>query len=33
MVVPMVHPKDGAPAQAAAEDPYKDFVVPDDLMW
>jgi uncharacterized protein YaiL (DUF2058 family) len=33
MVVPMVQPKDGAPAQAAAEDPYKDFVVPDDLMW
>ena len=33
MVVPMVQPKDGAPAEAAAEDPYKDFVVPDDLMW
>jgi uncharacterized protein YaiL (DUF2058 family) len=33
MVVPMAQPKDGAPAQAAAEDPYKDFVVPDDLMW
>jgi uncharacterized protein YaiL (DUF2058 family) len=33
MVVPIVQPKDGAPAEAAAEDPYKDFVVPDDLMW
>jgi uncharacterized protein len=33
MVVPMVQPKDGTPAEAAAEDPYKDFVVPDDLMW
>ncbi len=33
MVVPMVQPKDEAPAEAAAEDPYKDFVVPDDLMW
>src|SRR5947209_6085078 len=33
MVVPMVQPKDAAPAEAAAEDPYKDFVVPDDLMW
>jgi uncharacterized protein len=33
MVVPMVQPKDGAPAEVAAEDPYKDFVVPDDLMW
>jgi uncharacterized protein YaiL (DUF2058 family) len=33
MVVPMVQPKHGAPAEAAAEDPYKDFVVPDDLMW
>ena len=33
MVVPLVQPKDGAPAEAAAEDPYKDFVVPDDLMW
>jgi hypothetical protein len=33
MVVPMVQPTDGAPVEAAAEDPYKDFVVPDDLMW
>jgi uncharacterized protein YaiL (DUF2058 family) len=33
MVVPMVQPKDGTPVEAAAEDPYKDFVVPDDLMW
>ncbi len=34
MVVPiMVQPKDGAPTEAAAEDPYKNFVVPDDLMW
>jgi len=34
MVVPMVQPKDGAaPTEATAEDPYKDFVVPDDLMW
>jgi uncharacterized protein YaiL (DUF2058 family) len=33
MVVPMVQPKEGAPPEAAAEDPYKDFVVPDDLMW
>lgn len=33
MVVPMVQTKDNAPAEAAAEDPYKDFVVPDDLMW
>jgi uncharacterized protein len=34
MVVPMGQPKDGAPVEAAAaEDPYKDFVVPDDLMW
>jgi uncharacterized protein YaiL (DUF2058 family) len=33
MVVPTVQPKDGAPVEAAAEDPYKDFVVPDDLMW
>ena len=33
MVVPTVQPKDGAPAEAAAEDPYKDFVVPDDLTW
>ena len=33
MVVPMVQPKVGAPVEATAEDPYKDFVVPDDLMW
>ena len=33
MVVPMVQTKTDAPAEAAAEDPYKDFVVPDDLMW
>ena len=34
MVVPMVQPKDGAaPTEATAEDPYKDFVVPDDLTW
>lgn len=33
MVVPVVQPKDGAPVEATAEDPYKDFVVPDDLMW
>jgi uncharacterized protein YaiL (DUF2058 family) len=33
MVVPIVQSKDGAPAEATAEDPYKDFVVPDDLMW
>jgi uncharacterized protein YaiL (DUF2058 family) len=33
MVVPIAQSKDGAPAEATAEDPYKDFVVPDDLMW
>jgi uncharacterized protein YaiL (DUF2058 family) len=31
MVVPMVHPP--ADTAAAVEDAYKDFVVPDDLMW
>jgi uncharacterized protein YaiL (DUF2058 family) len=32
MVVPFVKPKDNT-VEAAAEDPYKDFVVPDDLTW
>ena len=30
MVVPVVQPKDGSPEP---DDAYKDFVVPDDLMW
>jgi uncharacterized protein len=36
MVVPHMQAKAQAqaqPAAPAAEDPYKDFVVPDDLMW
>jgi uncharacterized protein YaiL (DUF2058 family) len=33
MVVPVVQPKAGAEPGVATEDPYKDFVVPDDLMW
>lgn len=33
MVVPFVRPKDTGAPEATAEDPYKDFVVPDDLMW
>jgi uncharacterized protein len=32
MVVPLVLPEDNSIA-AATEDPYKDFVVPDDLIW
>jgi uncharacterized protein YaiL (DUF2058 family) len=32
MVVPFVQPKDNT-VEAATEDPYKDFVVPDDLTW
>jgi len=27
------HRQEQAPAAPAADDPYKDFVVPDDLMW
>lgn len=30
MIVPMVQPKEGS---AEPDDAYKDFVVPDDLMW
>jgi len=32
MVVPFVPPKDNS-VEAPADDPYKDFVVPDDLTW
>ncbi|MGF1948815.1 DUF2058 family protein, partial [Enterococcus gallinarum] len=32
MVVPIVQPKQAAEADSS-EDAYKDFVVPDDLMW
>jgi len=32
MVVPFVQPKDNS-VEAPADDPYKDFVVPDDLTW
>jgi len=33
MVVPTAQTKESPAAETAAEDPYKDFVVPDDLMW
>jgi uncharacterized protein YaiL (DUF2058 family) len=33
MVVPVVQPKASTEVSAEAQDPYKDFVVPDDLMW
>ena len=33
MVVPTVPTKDSPAIETTAEDPYKDFVVPDDLMW
>jgi len=32
MVVPLVQPK-ASTEPADADDAYKDFVVPDDLMW
>ena len=31
MVVPVVQPKSGT--ETVTDDAYKDFVVPDDLMW
>jgi uncharacterized protein len=33
MVVPTAQTKESPAPETAAEDPYKDFVVPDDLMW
>jgi uncharacterized protein YaiL (DUF2058 family) len=33
MIVPHLQAKAQAQAQPAADDPYKEFVVPDDLMW
>jgi uncharacterized protein YaiL (DUF2058 family) len=33
MVVPTVQTKESPAPETTAEDPYKDFVVPDDLMW
>ena len=33
MVVPTAQTKDSPAPEATTEDPYKDFVVPDDLMW
>ena len=33
MIVPMAQTKESPAPEATAEDPYKDFVVPDDLMW
>ncbi|HUI61797.1 MAG TPA: DUF2058 domain-containing protein [Steroidobacteraceae bacterium] len=36
MIVPITSPQSApqsAPQAASQEDPYKDFVVPDDLMW
>ncbi len=33
MVVPLVPPKETEAEAAAIDDPYKDFVVPDDLTW
>ncbi|MBS0422424.1 MAG: DUF2058 domain-containing protein [Proteobacteria bacterium] len=33
MVVPFVAPKDTEADTSASDDPYKDFVVPDDLTW
>jgi uncharacterized protein YaiL (DUF2058 family) len=33
MVVPTAQTKESPAAETTAEDPYKDFVVPDDLMW
>jgi len=33
MVVPLVQPKESEAEAAASDDPYKDFVVPDDLTW
>jgi len=33
MVVPTAQTKESPAPETTAEDPYKDFVVPDDLMW
>jgi uncharacterized protein len=33
MVVPTAQTKESPATETPAEDPYKDFVVPDDLMW
>jgi uncharacterized protein YaiL (DUF2058 family) len=33
MIVPMTQTKDSPATEITTEDPYKDFVVPDDLMW
>src|SRR3954469_15870421 len=33
MVIPTAQTKESPAPEATAEDPYKDFVVPDDLMW
>jgi uncharacterized protein len=33
MVVPTAQTKDSSAPETPAEDPYKDFVVPDDLTW
>jgi uncharacterized protein len=33
MVVPTAQTKGSSAPEATTEDPYKDFVVPDDLTW